>query len=230
MPDSERLSLIIGIDVYADNKNLGALPSCKKDALDFSELLLKKGFSSFSGSPIIGSDIINERFSGAVLREAITKFFSEAKPSQLLLFYFSGHGVHGGSELYLASPDVEFNNPRSRGFSLQELTKCMGESHSRQIVGIIDACYSGGLDLPSAELKKKAAEDSALQALAKYRETLSRFYRKRRYKATALLLSSQSFEQSNALIEVAYVTVPQLSLEPPSISVAVKVYDPEPSK
>jgi len=192
-----KLSLIIGIDVYAD-KELVSLPSCKKDAIDLNELLLSKGFDNFGNSPIIGSDIIDKEYSGAIIRDIIFKFFKEAKSSQTLLFYFSGHGVHGGNDVYLATPDVEVKNPGARAFSLEDITKCMAESKSTQLIGIVDACYSGGINLPNSKYRKMSPDDSAQQALKKYRETLTKFFKTKHYKETALLLSSQPFQQSNA--------------------------------
>ena len=92
---------------------------------------------NFEDSPIIGSEIIENKYSWAILREKIINFFNQAKPSQTLLFYYSGHGIHGKGDIFLATPQVEPKNPSSRGFSFSELEKSMGTSKSRKIVGII---------------------------------------------------------------------------------------------
>jgi tetratricopeptide (TPR) repeat protein len=195
MPDSGKIALIIGIDQYNSNE-LDSLPSSKKDANDLKAELLKLEFQSFRNSPIIGSEIAKEEMGWAKIRETICDFFLEAKPSQLLLFYFSGHGITGGNDVFLSTPNIDPKNPRSRGFSLSELTNCMGSSKSRQIIGIIDACYSGGANLPNSGLKKAAADSERKQALATYDKV---WKKTPKTKGISLLLSSRSYEPSNAL-------------------------------
>jgi hypothetical protein len=195
MSDSSRLMLIIGIDVY-ENNDLYPLPSCKKDAKDVSTLLAKLGFENFEDSPIIGSEIIENKYSWAILREKIINFFNQAKYSQTLLFYYSGHGIHGKGDIFLATPQVEPKNPSSRGFSFSELEKSMGTSKSRKIVGIIDSCYSGAAGLPSLKLRRKSAKDDAKQALA----TFDKLWKDTpKTENRCLLLSSQSYESSIAI-------------------------------
>ena len=191
MPKNQKISLLIGIDNY-ENPGLEQLKSCKNDAINLNSILVHIGYNSFKGSPIIGSQIPRKEAAWTLIREAICDFFSNAKPAQTLLFYFSGHGVHGENDIFLGSPEIDPEKPRKAGFALSELTKCMDSSRSNQIVGIIDACYSGGAGLPDIKLRKKAADDGAEIALSKYREAP-------KMKGKTLLLSSQSYEKSNAL-------------------------------
>jgi len=152
MPKANKLSLIIGIDNY-ENKRLEQLKSCKKDAKDLNALLSNIGYENFRGSPIIGSEIPMEKRVWTIVRESICDFFDDATPGQTLLFYFSGHGIHGENDIFLATPEIDPDKPRKAGFALSELTKCMETSPSKQIVGIIDACYSGGANLPASNKK-----------------------------------------------------------------------------
>lgn len=191
MAEARKVSLIIGIDKYVHH-SLDSLESSKRDANELNEILLnpKVGYSNFRGSPIIGSNIPKDEVPRQKIRDTIIDFFNEAKPSQNLLFYFSGHGIHDGDDIYLATPEVDPENPMKSGFSLLELTKCMERSPSKQIIGIIDACYCGGAKVP--DLKMKAAQDRANLALAKYRIIP-------KIKGVALLLSSQAYQESNAI-------------------------------
>jgi tetratricopeptide (TPR) repeat protein len=196
MPDSSKISLIIGIDQF-NSSQLEGLPSCRKDANDLHAVLSKLDFQNFKDSPIIGSNIIKDELSWAKIRETICDFFREAKPSQILLFYFSGHGIVCDNDVFLSTPQIDPMNPRSRGFSLCELTNCMGSSKSRQIIGIIDACYSGNANLPASSAMKKAAADSERRlALASYDKV---WKKTPKTKGISLLLSSRSYEPSNAL-------------------------------
>ncbi len=87
-------------------------------------------------------------------------------------------------------------NPSPEGFPLSDLTKRMGSSRSKRIVGIVDACYSGATNLPSSALKKKSAVNAAKIAIAKYDKI---YENTPKTKGLSLLLSSQSYEPSNAV-------------------------------
>jgi hypothetical protein len=185
-------ALVIGVDTYL-SKDLEQLPPCKKDAQDVASLLLDLDYEVVGNGPFIGSELHNE-YGWVAIRDAIFDFFGDAKPSQKLLFYFSGHGVLGDNEVFLATSQVDPRKPGKKGVALSELTKCMASSKSKRIVGIIDACYSGGANLPSG-LPTKSAKDSAGRALAAY----DRIWKKTpKAKGIFLLLSSQAYEASYA--------------------------------
>jgi len=190
--------LIIGIDVYKDCK-LDPLPSCKKDAKDISTFFKKTGFANYKyklTSPIIGSNIIDEEYSWADLALTIKRFFNQARPSQTLLFYYSGHGVNAQEDVYLTPPQIDSTNPEEVGLALSRLTKSMAMSKSKRIVGIIDACFSGSINIPDSRQKKKSAEKNAVQSLGRY-NTIWKNTPKN--KGISLLLSSQAYEPSLAV-------------------------------
>jgi hypothetical protein len=157
-------------------------------------MLRSHDYTIFGDVPIIGSNL-DKKFGWVEVRETIGNFFNKAKPSQLLLFYFSGHGIVSGNDVYLGTPQVDHNNPWIKGLSLSDLTKQMSKSKSTQIVGIIDACYSGAADIPSS-MKRKAANDNASRALATYDKVWKNTPKS---KSVCLLLSSRAYEASNAI-------------------------------
>jgi len=185
MPVSDKLALVIGMDVY-QNTDLKPLSCCKNDASDICDLLSEKGYTIVTGSPVIGSEIVEEKYGFYKMREAIINFFADAELSQILIFYFSGHGVNYKNEVYLASPQVDPKKPMLSGFSLSDLTLCMSQSPSKRIVGIIDSCYSGTAELPPSD-EEKGPSNSAERAL----NTANRIW-KNQPKGIFLLLSSQS--------------------------------------
>lgn len=199
MSNPNKLALIIGIDSY-DNNDLDPLPSCKKDAQELYEFLLSQKYGFLQKNPLIGSKMGKEGW--ITVRRAIVDFFADAKPSQTLVFYFSGHGIYAHNEIYLASAQIDPKKPSFAGYALSDLTKRMAESKSQQIVGIIDACYSGSAKLPDLQLKKKAANDDADRSLATY-DTI--WEKTPKTKGIVLLLSSQgdqfsiAVENSNSL-------------------------------
>jgi hypothetical protein len=82
----------------------------KKDAEDLYNVLSALKYKIIQNAPIIGSKL--DRDDECVkIHEAIGNFFLDAKPSQTSLFYFSGHGIAKGDEVYLGTPQVDFKNP-----------------------------------------------------------------------------------------------------------------------
>jgi DNA segregation ATPase FtsK/SpoIIIE, S-DNA-T family len=119
MPNANKVALIIGMDMY-DSEQLPALECCKKDATDLSYLVSKElGYFIFGGDAIIGSEL-ERQIGWARMRQAIGDFFSDAKPNQLLLFYFSGHGILRGDDVYLATREVDTQKPWVTGFALSD--------------------------------------------------------------------------------------------------------------
>jgi uncharacterized protein YjbI with pentapeptide repeats len=174
------------MDEYDD---LPRLSSCKKDAVDLASLLKELGYSIFGFSlgqnPIIGSDL-EIHIGWATVRLAIGEFFANAASDQLTLFYFSGHGLLMGNEMYLTTPEVDRRKPWITGFPVSDLIKFMNTSKSRYIVSIIDACFSGSADIPNLEA------EVAMKSTERIWTTMSETDR------MCLLLSSQSFDQSFA--------------------------------
>jgi uncharacterized caspase-like protein len=93
------------------------------------------------------------------MRDSIYDFFSDqnTKPDDLLLFYYSGHGVPDADEdVFLATSEIDPHLPSKRGFNFNELTKMIRDSISTSIVAILDCCYSG-----SAKISKGHEDDVA---------------------------------------------------------------------
>src|SRR5687767_10352678 len=93
---SEKFALIIANTEYTD-PGLAQLTAPGKDAEDFARVLNDREIGAFDHVNIL----LNQP--EPIVRQAIDDFFEEKKPDDLLVLYFSGHGVRdelGG--LYLA--------------------------------------------------------------------------------------------------------------------------------
>ena len=98
---SRRLALIIGNSEYEDT-NLARLLTPGEDASDLAEVLRNPEIGSFDEV----TALVNE--SVTTIRRAIARFFTEKKRDDLLLLYFSGHGVlDDQGRLHLAVKDTE---------------------------------------------------------------------------------------------------------------------------
>jgi branched-chain amino acid transport system substrate-binding protein len=82
------------------------------------------------------------------MREGIEEFFSNRQPDDLLLLYFSGHGIVDDSgKLYLASHETHRDTTgalkKATAIDSRFVQERMNESRSRRQVLILDCCFSG---------------------------------------------------------------------------------------
>lgn len=76
--------------------------------------------------------------------EEVEAFFVDRKPDDLLLLYFSCHGIKDASgRLYFASKNTKFERLAATGISSAWVNERMESSRSRRIVLLLDCCYSG---------------------------------------------------------------------------------------
>jgi uncharacterized caspase-like protein len=134
---SRRLALIIGNSEYQDAK-LAHLVTPGEDANDLAEVLRSPDIGGFDEVVTL----INQ--SAPVIRRAVARLFSDKKPDDLLLLYFSGHGVRDDRGLlYLAVQDTEHDLLNATAIAAMFITEEMDRSRSRRQVLILDCCHSG---------------------------------------------------------------------------------------
>jgi Caspase domain len=81
---------------------------------------------------------------GQLVEEEIEGFFADRKPDDLLLLYLSCHGVKDqDGRLYFAATDTKLQRLAATGISSTFVNQQMDNSRSRQIVLLLDCCYSG---------------------------------------------------------------------------------------
>ena len=132
-----RSALIIASYIYQD-KGLRKLLSPAKDAETLDEVLRDEAIGNFDPVNIL----LNEP--SYRVCECIEGFFDSAKPEQLLLFYFSGHGIKDkDGKLYFAAYNTKKNRLRTTAIPASLIHDLMYNSRSRQQVLILDCCYSG---------------------------------------------------------------------------------------
>jgi maltokinase len=132
----DRLALIIACSEYED-PGLRGLRTPAADARALEEVL---------GNPAIGDfdvkTVVNEP--AHVVRREIDRFLSAGRPDDLLLLYFSCHGVKDDDgQLYFAATTTELPYLRSTAVEAPFVNELLDRSRSRQIVLLLDCCYSG---------------------------------------------------------------------------------------
>lgn len=134
---SRKLALVIGNTTYSDPR-FGALSTPAADVNSLAQLLQNPAIGSFDQV----EPLINQTQS--LVSRTVEKFFSAKMREDLLLFYFSGHGMlDEDGHLYLAVNDTEWETPRSSALSAEFVSEAMDRSRSQRIVLILDCCHSG---------------------------------------------------------------------------------------
>ncbi|MFZ0514306.1 MAG: pentapeptide repeat-containing protein [Candidatus Nitrosopolaris sp.] len=167
---AQRKALIVGISDYA---NLDKLDFCKNDGMEVYKVLTSIGYEIPDKNKLVGE------VNGEMVEIAIRDFFRDIRnnPDDTLLFYYSGHGVPDiDGDMYIASSDIDSEEPYRRGFPIEKLAKMMQRSTSTRVVVILDCCYSGllkiskGNEQSAAKIGTTIIEDTSrkLQGQGKY--------------------------------------------------------------
>jgi len=134
---SGKFALIIGNTEYTD-PGLAPLIAPGRDAADFARVLKDPELCAFEQVDIL----LNQPSSAAI--EAIDEFFDLKKPDDLLVLYFSGHGIRDElGSLYLAFKNTLHSRLRSTAVKSDYIREAMDQSRSKRQVVILDCCNSG---------------------------------------------------------------------------------------
>jgi hypothetical protein len=146
-----RKALIISVSDY---KYLRSLPFCKNDGEGMYSILRSLNYNIPDTYKLVGKVTHQE------IEDAIYDFFTSKsnKPKDLLLFYFSGHGVpEANGDNYLSSYEIDPDEPYRRGFSFNDLAKTIDRGIPENKVIILDCCYSGAAQLSKGLLSEENA-------------------------------------------------------------------------
>lgn len=164
-------AVIVGVGAYT---TMPALRYTDDDAYRFYAFL-----KSVDGGGLRDDQIrilIDEEATRKRILETAKDLFARAKPEDLILFYFSGHGLKGGFLPY------DFDGYYNKIY-YEELAALLAQSKAAYKICFADACHSGGLYSDNVE--------DMTEELALYYEDLYR-----RSTGTAIIMSSKAEEIS----------------------------------
>jgi hypothetical protein len=131
-----RYALIVACDDYED-PGLRKLRAPAEDAADFSRVLADASTGDFKVRTVMNQ-------SAHRVTEEIEGFFADRERDDLLVLYFSCHGVKDDDGiLYFATPNTKRNRLGSTAVSSDWVNNRMNRSRSNRIVVLLDCCYSG---------------------------------------------------------------------------------------
>ena len=134
-----KVALLIGVGEYGNG--LSSLPAAPKDVEAMREVLENSEIGGFDWvTPLINPE-------RQAMEEAIYTLFANRKKDDLLLLFFSGHGVKDDSgNLYLAAHNTrkeEETLVQPTAVAASYVQNIMSNSRSKRQVVILDCCFSG---------------------------------------------------------------------------------------
>jgi Caspase domain len=131
-----RFALIVASSRYSD----ATLTQLQAPAYDADSLAAVLGAATIGGFQV---ETLTDQPAQTVLHE-IETFFDGRRREDLVLLYFSGHGIlDEGARLYFATTDTRVDRPRSTAVPAAFVNDVMSECRSRRQVLVLDCCNSG---------------------------------------------------------------------------------------
>lgn len=137
-----KAALLIGVSEYSSESGLKPLPSAAEDVQAIQRVLLQS--CEFTTENITA--LTNPQKHD--VEEAIYQLFADRQKEDLLLFYFSGHGIKDETgKLYFSLPTTRKNQNGSlikhTAVPATLLHESMNDSRSTCQVLVLDCCFSG---------------------------------------------------------------------------------------
>ncbi len=137
-----KIALLIGVSDYEQEPTLSSLPTAVKDVEAMQRVLQHKEMGNFDEvKTLVNPDL-------SKMQEAVENLFSGRLRDDLVLLFFSGHGVKDDSgRLYLTTAQtrksVRGELVRSTAVPASFVNQMMSESRCKRQVLILDCCFSG---------------------------------------------------------------------------------------
>lgn len=150
-----KVALLIGVSEY--EPGLNPLPAAVRDVEAMQRVLQNPDIGGFDKvKPLINPDRQS-------MESEIEALFTGSSKDDLVLLFFSGHGIKDdGGKLYFATCNT-CKNPagdlmRSTAVSAETVLEVMKKSRAKQQAVILDCCFSGAFD-PSLQAKDDGSLD-----------------------------------------------------------------------
>jgi Caspase domain len=160
--------VVVGINKYRNPKyNLNYATA---DATSFQAAIEKGGTGIFSKTNVVF--IGDDKATKAGISAELEKIKTNAKPQDVFIFYFAGHGVlNQKKEFYLVPYDVtqlygQDEALAHKGLIANELQQFSKDIKAQKQLFILDACQSAGA-IDQVMASRGAAEEKAISQLAR---------------------------------------------------------------
>jgi Caspase domain len=133
-------ALLVGNSVFDVDAGLQPLNAPVKDVVRLHGALVDADVGMFDDACV---RVVTERSSNDILDE-LDRFFGDGEKDDVLLFYYSGHGVLDvHNQLYLCGRDTRSDKLLRTGISNTRINEFIAQSVCRRTVILLDCCSSG---------------------------------------------------------------------------------------
>ena len=152
-----KYALIIGNNRYTDQK-LAQLKTPAADSQALARVLKDQSIGSFDEVlPLVNKTEFQ-------VSRAISTFLANKKPEDLVLVYFSGHGIlDDRGRLFLALKDTQTNLLNSTAISASFIADEMDSCRSKRQILILDCCHSGAFGRGVKGGEQKAVTETTFE-------------------------------------------------------------------
>jgi DNA segregation ATPase FtsK/SpoIIIE, S-DNA-T family len=157
-PGGRRLALLVANDNY-DIPGLPPLYAPVNDATQLRELLRDPEIGGFDRTDLLVND------GKYVVEVGIERLLRDAGPHDVVLLYFSGHGIRTRQNLYLATSNTDRATLSSTAVSAGFIKELIRDSAAAAKIILLDCCYSGAF-LGSDAVKSTVGVDDVGEQLA----------------------------------------------------------------
>lgn len=159
----------IGVSEFEDKER--NLKFATKDAMD----LVKKFEESNYFGAVYAEELYNEDVTKKHVQD-VASFLKKARTDDQVIIYISSHGLLDEElNYYLATHDIDFNNPGEKGLPYDIINNMLDGLPCRNRLVMIDACHSGEVDKDEAVTRSSiAATNSNVRINHKSGNTLIR--------------------------------------------------------
>jgi uncharacterized caspase-like protein len=143
--EGRKIALLIGVSKYHEHSGLEALRCPKNGVEALSEVLKNPHIGGFDDVELLLDPTI------AVMQAHIDDLFAQGKPNDLVLLYFTGHGIRDPTSGTLFFPTQETckrkdSSNLNLGLAVNSSSgvhEAMSKCYSQRKVIILDCCFSG---------------------------------------------------------------------------------------
>jgi len=131
-----RLALLIGSYAYLD-AGLRPLVAPPEDVAALKQVLEDPDVGGFTVTTALDQP-------SYVVRRAVAELCADRRHDDLLLLYFSGHGIKDeAGRLFFATRDTETRLPAATSLAADFVNQALVDSRARTNILLLDCCYSG---------------------------------------------------------------------------------------
>ena len=134
----------VGVGDYSSG-DLTKLRYAAKDARDFTATIEDCNLGDYT--ELRKHVYLDRQATRSNINKGLKSVLDEARGGDVVMFYFSGHGVQDGDLTYFMTVDASSENPSEEGVNFADLKNNMKKLTDRQVkvVAFMDACHAGAM-------------------------------------------------------------------------------------